>query len=184
MKKHIVKDLAVPLSEYATVPEKGNLFDAILALESAQQKFDPLRYRHRAVLVVDDADRVVGKIGQVDILRALEPKYDDLQLQSGMAHLGFTKKFVHSMLSSYNLWETPMQDICRKGASRKVKDFMSIPGEGEFIDENASLDVAIHYLVSQRYQSLLVTRSETVVGILRLTDVFSSVIQALKECRR
>jgi CBS domain-containing protein len=183
MKKRTVKDLMVPLSEYATISETASLADAILALERSQKQFDPSRYRHRAILVVDDQGRVSGKIDQIDLLKALEPKYEELQSRLGMAHLVFTKKFMQSMLTSYNLWEKPMEEICRKGAERKVKDFMYIPSEAEYIEENASLDVAIHLLVAQRFQSLLVTREEQVVGILRLTDIFTEMVNAVKACR-
>ena len=183
MKKRIVKDLMVPLSEYATVSETASLADAIFALEMSQEKFDPARYPHRAILVLDDSGWVCGKIDQIDLLKALEPKYDALQSREGMAHLVFTKKFIQSMLTSYNLWETPMEEICGKGANRRVKDFMHIPVESEYIEENASLDVAIHLLISQRFQSLLVIREAEVVGILRLTDVFTEVVAAIKACR-
>ena len=37
---YLVKELMVPLSEYATVPEGSTLFDAVLALEKAQAQRD------------------------------------------------------------------------------------------------------------------------------------------------
>lgn len=183
MKNRTVKDVMVPISEYATVSETASLMDAVNALETVQAKFDPSRYRHRAILVLNESGGVVGKIGQIDIIRALEPKYDELPGNEGLAHLGFTKKFIRSMLSSYNLWETPMADICRKGAERRVRDFMSAPTEGEYVEADASLDVGIHLLVTQRRQSLLVTGDSGVVGILRLTDVYTEVVNAMKTCR-
>ena len=53
MKNFLVKDLMVPLSEYATVPEGSTLFEAVLALEKAQEEYDRTKYRHRAVLILD-----------------------------------------------------------------------------------------------------------------------------------
>ena len=53
MKSLTVFELMVPLSEYATVSEDSTLFEAVLALEKAQDEFDKTRYRHRAVLVFD-----------------------------------------------------------------------------------------------------------------------------------
>lgn len=78
MKTKTVKDLMVPLSEYATVKQGATLFDVVMSLKKAQEEFDNTRHRHRAVLVMDDKDNVVGKVGQFDILRALEPKYDEM----------------------------------------------------------------------------------------------------------
>jgi CBS domain-containing protein len=59
---------------------------------------------------------------------------------------------------------------------------MHKPTEGEFIDAEASLDVAIHLLVLGHHQSLLVTRKEEIIGILRLTDVFAAIFHSMKEC--
>jgi CBS domain-containing protein len=59
---------------------------------------------------------------------------------------------------------------------------MITPTEGEFVSEDASLDVAVHQLVLGHHQSLLVTRGDRIVGILRLTDVFASIFHTMKEC--
>jgi hypothetical protein len=40
VKNYLVKDLMVPLSEYATVPMESTLFEALLALEKSQEEFD------------------------------------------------------------------------------------------------------------------------------------------------
>jgi len=55
MKITTVRDLMVPLEEYATVPEEATLFEAVVALEQAQESLDRNRYKylHRSVLVYD-----------------------------------------------------------------------------------------------------------------------------------
>ena len=50
MKTVTVKELMVPLKEYATVPKEATLREAVLALEKAQMTLDPLRHNHRAIL--------------------------------------------------------------------------------------------------------------------------------------
>jgi CBS domain-containing protein len=50
------------------------------------------------------------------------------------------------------------------------------------ITESASLDEAIHQMVLGHHQSLLVTRDDRIVGILRLTDVFAAIYHAMKAC--
>ena len=67
-----VKDLMVPLEEYATVSEEANLHEAVLALEKAQSRFRQDRYKHRAVLVYDKEKRIVGKLSQLDVIKGLE----------------------------------------------------------------------------------------------------------------
>jgi CBS domain-containing protein len=75
MESILIKDLMVPLADYATVSEYATLSEAVLALKEAQKNFDQDRYRHRAVLVLDKSGKVVGKVSQIDALKALEPKY-------------------------------------------------------------------------------------------------------------
>ena len=183
MKEFKVIDLIVPLSEYATVSEDATILEATMALEKAQAIFDAAKYRHRAVLVQDKQGKIVGKLSQIDVLRSLEPKYMEMKERPGYAKTGFSKKFMLSMIDDYQLFDKPMDDICRKGGERKVSDYMSRPAEGEFIDEDASLDEAIHLFVLGHHQSLLVSRQGDIIGILRLTDVFAAVFHALKQCR-
>jgi len=178
-----VKDLMVPVSEYATVSKDGTLFDAVTALEKAQVEFDATRYRHRAILVLNETGKVVGKMSQLDVLRALEPKYQEMLGENQTHHrIGFTKTFMKSVLNQYKMWGAPLSDICRKAGESRISNFMHSPTEGEYIDESAALDEAIHQLVMGGYQSLLVTRGQRIIGILRLTDVFAAVFHAMKEC--
>ena len=174
----------VPLSEYATVSEDATLYEAVLSLEEAQEKFEDkhTRYRHRAILVLDKDGQVVGKLSQLDVLKALEPKYQEMVQGEGSHRFGFTKRFKKSMLEEYHLFASPLDDICRKAGEQNVKKFMYTPTEGEYVSEDATLDVAIHQLIMGHHQSLLVTRGEKIVGILRLTDVFAAVFHKMKEC--
>jgi len=179
---YLVKELMVPLSEYATVPEGSTLYDAVLALEKAQEEFDYTKYRHRAVLILDKSDHVVGKLSQLDVLNALEPKDDDLGEIKELRQYGFSSNFVRNVRKQRRLQETPLKDICSKAAKLKVEDFMQAPSRGEFIDQEASLEIAVLQLVMGHHLSLLVTRGKKIVGILRLTDVFAAVFHTMKEC--
>jgi len=183
VKSFSIKDLMVPVSEYATVSKDGTLFDAVTALEKAQAEFDSTRYRHRAILVMGETGKVVGKMSQLDVLRALEPKYKEMLGENQTHHrIGFTKTFMKSVLNQYKMWGTPLSDLCRKAGESRIAAFMNTPTEGEYIDESATLDEAIHQLVMGNYQSLLVTLGQEIIGILRLTDVFAAVFHAMKEC--
>ncbi len=170
----------VPISDYATVSEEATLYDAVLALEKAQKEFNHARYRHRAILIFDKDNKIVGKLSQLDVLRSLEPKYGEMGTQKSLAHFGFAQKFLKSMLEQYRLWDKPLDDISKKASELKVKGFMYTPTEGEYVQEDASLDEAIHQIVMGRHQSLLVTKGEDIVGVLRLTDVFNEICEAIK----
>jgi len=169
----------VPLSEYATVSEDANLKETVMALEKAQEAFDQTRYRHRALLVVNEDNHVVGKINQIDILKALEPKYEKIGIQKGMASYGFGQKFMKSLRDQFQLWSDPLQNVRKRAEEVKVRDFMYTPSEGEYVKITDSIDVAIHRLVMGQHQSLLVTSGEEIVGILRLTDVFMDIFTLL-----
>lgn len=183
-----VKDLMVPLSDYATVSEDATLHDAVLSLEKTLEEFKKSPDRHRAVLVLDKNNKVIGKLSQLDVLRALEPKYDQVgenkPLSSfALSRFGFSSQFLRSMIDQFKLWQEPLGEICEKAGKEKVKKFMYTPTEGEYVDITANLNTAIHQLVMGHHQSLLVTQGEKkdIIGILRLTDVFRSIRLILKE---
>ena len=177
-----VKELMVPLSEYATVLEGSTLFDAVLALEKAQEEFDHTKYKHRGVLILDKNNRVIGKLGQLDVLRALEPKEEGPGDIDELNRFGFSSNFVHKLRKQRRLKAAPLKDLCSKASKLKVEDFMQAPSEGEFIEEEASLEMAVMQLVTGRHISLLVTRDTDIIGILRMTDAFAAVFHTMKEC--
>ena len=182
MSDYLIKELMVPLSEYATVPEGSTLFDAVLALEKAQEEFDHTKYKHRGVLILDKKRRVIGKLGQLDVLRALEPKDETGEEFNELSQLGFSVNFVHKARMQRRMTAAPLKDLCSKASQLKVEDFMQAPSEGEIIEQDASLETAIMQLVQGRHLSLLVTRNKEIIGILRMTDVFAAVFHTMKEC--
>jgi predicted transcriptional regulator len=180
MKTILVKDVMVPVSEYATVSKDATLYDAVLALEKAQEEFDQNRYRHRAILVYDENGKIMGKISQTAALRALEPKYE--QFEMPRSRYPFAPNFMKSLFNQYDLWNRPLDDICKKAGQKRVKEFVESFDEGEIVQEETSLNEAIHMLVVGQLQSLLVMREAEVSGILRLTDVFHEVFKMVKAC--
>ena len=181
MKNYTVKELMVPISEYATVPEGATLFEAVLALEKAQEQFQQNRYSHRAVLIMDKNKRVIGKLSQMDFLTALEPRDANLEQIHKFTQFGFSRKAVALQQEEYLKSSAPILDVYTKAASMNVTQFMQRPTEGEYVDENASLDMALHQLTAGSNLSLLVTRGTEIVGILRLADVFAAVYHSMKE---
>lgn len=181
MKNYVVKDLMVPISEYATVSEQATLFEAVMALEKAQEQYQQSQYSHRAVLIMDKNQRVIGKLSQMDFLCALEPSDANLDQIRKFKRYGFTRKAVALQQEEYLKNSPPILDVYSKAAKLNVTDFMQRPTEGEYVDENASLDMALHQLTAGSNLSLLVTKGEHIVGVLRLSDVFAAVFHAMKE---
>jgi len=181
LKNYCVKDLMVPISEYATVPEEATLYESVLALEKAQEKFQQSLYSHRAVLILDKNKRVIGKLSQMDFLCALEPSDANLDQIRKFKKLGFTRKAVALQQEEYLKNSPPILDVYSKAAKLKVTDLMQRPTEGEYVGENTSLDMALHQLTAGSNLSLLVARGKDIVGVLRLADVFAAVFHAMKE---
>jgi Mg2+/Co2+ transporter CorB len=177
-----VKDIMVPLTEYATVPVGSTLYEAVLALERAQEEFDHTKYRHRGVLILDRSNRVIGKLAHLDALRALEPKTDPANGIKDLVQFGFSPMFVADLRKQERLKGAPLSDLCHKTLELKVEDFMQTTAAEALIDLEASLDIAIHQLVLGNYLSLLVTQGDEIVGILRVADVFAAVFHTMKTC--
>jgi CBS domain-containing protein len=182
MDEMLVKDIMVPLMEYAIVSNEASLYDALAALEEAQKNFDKKIYKHRAVLVLDKSGRVVGEISQNDVLRALEPKYEKLGgKKNSFSRYGFSKTYMGQNYDQFDLWSIPLKKMIKKASEYNVKSIMYKFDGGEFIDANATITEAIHLLVVGNHQSLPVKTKNDIVGILRLTDVFHEVYRVLVE---
>ncbi len=176
----IVQELMVPLEEYATVSEDATIYEAVLALEKAQATFDPARYRHRAILVYNVNGDVVGKLSLIDVMRALEPSFLKTLETVPMSRFGISETLVDMALRRLHFWNRPLIELCVNAGKRKVRDYMYRPTKKEFINEDATLPMALHRLVMGQRHSLLVTQKERIVGVLRLTDVFTAVSQTMK----
>ncbi len=175
-----VKDVMIPLSEYATVNETDTLQDAIKTLYHSQQTLSNNEYKHRAVLVYDKTGNITGKVSSLDVLRALEPKYSqfghtDQLSKMGLSRFGLSDDFIHSLVENYNLWDESCESLVKKAKGRKVKDIMYSPQEGEYVNQDLLIPEAIHQFILGHHQSLLVLKDDKVVGILRLTDVFKLI---------
>ncbi|UCE66103.1 MAG: CBS domain-containing protein [Candidatus Zixiibacteriota bacterium] len=178
MEEKKVKDLMIKLDDYAVVDIDATLRDAILALEEAQKKIEPDRQPHRAVLVVNKNKRIVGKVGHLAFLKALEPKYEVIKDIDKLSRAGVSDEFISTMMDHYKLFRADFQDLCRKAMGIKVMDVMHSVGES--VDEEAPLAEALNQLIVQQTLSILVTRDGKVVGLLRLSDIFDEISGCIK----
>jgi len=181
MENHSVKDLMIPISEYATVVLGTSLADALDALEKSQKAHTANKYQHRAILVLDDNGDIVGKIGQLRALKAIEPRYDFNDKIQELKKYNFSEEYISQIRDRYRS-EEPILDkeALKIIARKKVEEFMQKPKAGSFVSEQSTLDTAVHKLAAGRLQSLLVTRNKKIVGVLRMADVFSVVFHEIK----
>mgnify|MGYP006285857357 CR=1 FL=1 len=179
MKSKKIKEMMITLSDYATVPDSENLAGAIRSLKQSNAD-KQLHHKHRAVLVCDADQHVIGKVGIREILKALEPKYRQFAgtEQAGsvsLSHFGFNQEFLSSLVDKYSLWHESMDTLVAKAAKTPVKDIMYTPSRGEYVNIDAPISEAVHQFIIGCHQSLLVVEKNRVVGILRLADLFDMV---------
>ena len=177
-----VKELMIPASEYASISADATLAEAQVALESAEDHFNKTRHSYRALLVLDHNGRVIGKLALLDILKGLDPKYKELGDFGLLSRFGFSHKFYDYIMKDVDILQKPLDDICEKASKIKVKDIMQLPTKGTFVDQEESLNKAIHQLVMEHHQSLMVTHENNIVGILRLVEVAAEIGSRIKEC--
>ncbi|MFH0766137.1 MAG: CBS domain-containing protein [Calditrichota bacterium] len=178
MKSKLVKDIMLPLTEYAVVSEDATLLEALKALDKAQDRLPPGKQPHRAVLVVDRKNQIIGKLGHHGFLQALEPKYGLLGDMDRLSRAGLQVEFINSMMENYRFWQDDLTDICRRAQTIKVKDVMK-PVDVS-IDENSNLAEALHRFILENTLSILVSRGREIVGILRMSDLFTEISNYVK----
>lgn len=183
MKSRQVKDLMIPIEDYATINEDATIAEAIQALENADRRHGEKPYRHQSLVVIDANRHVVGRLSQVDIMHAMEPRYSELGDARWIGRSVLSREVLKTLREKFELWEQPLEELCRIVQQVKVHDFMQIPTEGEFVKETDTMNVAMHRIVMGRHHSLLVTRGREIVGILRSTDLFNTLYDMMDACK-
>jgi CBS domain-containing protein len=183
MNSFSIKKLMVPVSEYTTVSENATMAEAVNALRKAQEKFQvkrgEKRFPHLGVLIQNKKKKIIGKLSPQDIIKAVIPKYPNQSVNKHVSRFGFNEEFLKSMHDQYLMFDKTAEYVCRRVGEQKVKKFIYVPSEGELIKEDASVGEALQRLEIKRRRSLLVTRKDKIVGILKLTDVVSKICELI-----
>jgi len=178
VKSKKVRDLMVPLELCAVVSEDATLLEAVVAIEEAHERRDRRRQPLRAVLTVDSNGKIVGKLGQLAFLKALEPRRDFLRDTNKLASAGVSEQLISSVMDHHRFFQDNLSDLCLRASRQPVKDFMHPVSES--IDENAPLGEAISRIIELECLSITVTRDEKVIGLLRLSDLCQEVAEYMK----
>ena len=173
----------IPASEYANISAEATLGEAQIALENAEDHSNKTQHSYRALLVLDQKGDVIGKLTLLDILKGLDPKYKELGDFGLLSRFGFSHKFYDYMMKDIDILQQPLDDICEKASKIKVKEIMQLPSKGAFVDHQSSINKAIHQLVLEHHQSLMVTHEKKIVGILRLVDIAAVIGRGIKACK-
>jgi CBS domain-containing protein len=175
----IVRDLMIPLEQYPVISTEATLLDAVIALEESLEALGPNRQPHRAVLVADKNNRIVGKIGQLTLLKSLEPQVDLAGDEERLARAGVSPDLLTTVKKHARDLELNLSDICSRASAIRAKDVMVRTAHS--IDAASPLADAVHRLVQWQQLSLLVSEKSQIVGIIRLSDLFELIVDKIRE---
>lgn len=174
-----VKDFMIPIEEYVSIDEEATLLDYFQALEKNKAE-KGLKHSHRDVIVLKDGE-LIGKVTIADVYMALEPAYKSILDLNGETSV-LTASYMANLFKQYDMWSSTLEDMCKRGAGKKIKDFMHAPEEAEFIEADSKLGAAMHAYVMGVHQPLLVREEGKVIGILRYADVFEKIRELTLTC--
>jgi CBS domain containing-hemolysin-like protein len=177
MKNILVKTVMIPISNYVTLKEDNTLFDVFQILEENKTTSS---HAHRDAIVLDEKGDFKGKITIIDIFKALEPNYNKLFKNYRDGTL--TKESVLNAARDIRLWQEPMKTLCERGMGITVSEVMHVPDDREFIQEDDSLEKALHEYVMGIHQPLLVKNGDQVTGVLRFGDLFEIMRERILAC--
>lgn len=168
-----VKDLMLPLEEYAVVGEDATIREAFEALRVSQSRLPPGRQRHRAVLVRNLSGEIVGKVHYFAFLRALVPDWKAARESSVLDRAGVGDDLRASSLQTLDFLTAELVDMSQRARNVRVRDVYTAANVNIPVD--ATLPAAVGQFLSHQTLSLLVRRGAETVGILRLSDLFDEL---------
>lgn len=177
--KRTVKDIAVPLSEYAVVEQGATLREALEALRRSQALVPPGRQPHRAILVRDAAGEIVGKVHYFAFLRALAPEREARSTPRYTERAGLDDSLLESSMHMLDFLTGELVDVRERARIVTVDEVCTTSTVS--IDEDQSISRAMSMFLKHQTLSLLVTRSGRTIGILRLSDVFDELTAQILE---
>jgi hypothetical protein len=171
-------DVMVPIEEYPIVDASVTLLDAVIRLDESRRTMEGGRQPYQAVLVADKNGTIVGKLGQLALLRALEPRshvVDDLDM---LDRAGVGDSVMETVLGHSRVFQRELSEMCLSAAALPIRNVMR--PINEHIDENSSISDVIHQMVLWQTMSILVTRDNQPVGLVRLSDLCDEVIKQMR----
>jgi len=173
MTEKTIRDLMIPIEKYAVVDNDATVRDALIELRESQARLSPGSFFHRSVLIRNKDGTIVGKIGHWALLKAVEPRYKQMDDVQNLSRAGLTSDFVKSMAIEIDLLKSDLRERCRRIRSMNVTEIMRPVTEQ--VDISVSLSEAIHSIVTLQTLSIVITDHGKAVGLLRLSDLFHVV---------
>ena len=176
-----VKDLMIPISNYSITSPDRTLREAILDMRKKYCQVDGnqecTESGHRTGLVLVDG-KLVGILDFQSIMRALMPEIAG-KLSDKLEALGLSIAFAEANASDLDDARAGFKERVLQNAMTKVGDIMlKLRGH---IDADADLMKALKLMHKNRVTVLPVLEEETVVGVLRDSDLFLATANILAD---
>jgi len=170
-----VIDLIIPVEDYVKIHHNATIFEALMVIENSmndsQRQYKP-RY---PLLVVDDNDRIIGKIGILCCLKAIKPSFcmdfDDIERIKRLEE--FHSDFLISLLCRHLIEFCNVLNFNKADLDMRVINAMNSINES--IDGDSSILNAIQQIISMNTLSILVTVKSQIVGIVHLFDLYNNI---------
>jgi len=174
MKPVTAGDMMVPLDEYPVIDASSTVLDAVMRLTESRRNMESRRQPFQAVLIADSNGNIVGKLGQLAILKALEPNRQVFGDPHTLEKAGVSNSIIQAALDNTRPFQREFSELCKKAAILPVHKAMH-PFK-QHIDIGTSINETIHKMVEWQTLSILVTEADQPVGLVRLSDLGDKVI--------
>jgi len=176
-----VRDLMVPISDYAVTVADKTLRDAVPALRKLYCEVEwgkCTEAGHRTILVLDETGALVGILDFKSILAVLIPEIAG-GLTAKLEALGVSIAFAQANTSNLDEAKLSFRARVIKNAETKVRDVMlRIRGT---ITADADLLEGLKTIYRNKITVLPVYDGDRLVGVLRDSDLFLAVADVLME---
>jgi CBS domain-containing protein len=167
----VVKDHIITLGRYPHLKEHQSLSDAVEVIKSYTAG-SAERLRYSGMLIVDDNNRLVGRVTMQDIVLGIDPRF------TGLAKVNKYEGKKADVTNLVTLWEDSFFEECSKRGTKKIIDFMS-PIK-HTVKGDDSLLKALAVMLSDNETVLPVVEDDLVVGVLRLEEIFKAITSRCK----
>lgn len=165
-----VRDVMIPLADYATVTEDATVKECIEVMRRALTGSKGDIYI-RCLLVLDKEQRPRGILTLRDLIRAIEPGFSDPQKLAETIQWAASKPEFG--------WDKFLdEEQARERTKKTVKDIMR-QLKLITIDADAPLLQAAFLMVKHNIGRLPVTEGDRVIGMVRLNEVFMEITGAV-----
>src|SRR3972149_5414043 len=175
MEKKHVKDIMIPLKDYAVVSQDATIGEALKIMKESSERLSPEKVRHLGILVKDEEGNIVGKLTQADILRGLVPDYKDI----GGSRLSPIMRGEMGEIMTH-ISDKTFLGRCKSQKDKKVRDLMTTVALS--VDVNKGLGHALHIMQTTGHIGLLVTgEGKKPIGNRGRPDMYQLAEEAILE---